>query len=79
LQKDQAGVAYDLRGMISVPWLAAHTPVSRGTYYVCGSKPFLRAIVGGLLRAGVPAERVRYEFFGPADELFEADAANLAA
>jgi len=79
LERDQAGVAYDLRGMISVPWLAAHTPVSQAIYYVCGPKPFLRAIAGGLIGTGVPAERVRYEFFGPADELVAAEAANLAA
>ena len=35
------------------------------------AKPFLRALVGGLAREGVSPDRIRYEFFGPADELLE--------
>ena len=30
-----------------------------------GPVPFMREIRGGLLRAGVPARRIRYEVFGP--------------
>ncbi|KUL34388.1 hemin transporter [Streptomyces sp. NRRL F-4489] len=33
--------------------------------YLCGSLPFMRAVRTGLLRAGVPARRIRYEVFGP--------------
>jgi nitric oxide dioxygenase len=29
-------------------------------------------MVGGLARVGVPLGRIRYEFFGPADELLAA-------
>jgi nitric oxide dioxygenase len=29
-------------------------------------------MVGGLARTGVPLARIRYEFFGPADELLAA-------
>jgi nitric oxide dioxygenase len=29
-------------------------------------------MVGGLARAGVPLGQIRYEFFGPADELLAA-------
>jgi nitric oxide dioxygenase len=32
-------------------------------------RPFLWALVGGLRNAGVPDARIRYEFFGPTDEL----------
>jgi nitric oxide dioxygenase len=76
---EQRGEAYDESGLISANWLATHTPVAEATYYLCGPKPFLRALVNGLHRAGVPAERVRYEFFGPADELLEAAEAQVAA
>jgi nitric oxide dioxygenase len=38
----------------------------------CGPRPFLRAMIDGLARAGVPLLRIRYEFFGPADELLAA-------
>lgn len=61
-------------GLITADWLAAHTPHERATYYLCGPKPFLAALVNGLLRKGVPAERVRFEFFGPADDLVEEQA-----
>ncbi|MFF8475664.1 globin domain-containing protein [Streptomyces sp. NPDC015414] len=33
--------------------------------YLCGSLPFMRAVRTQLLRAGVPARRIRYEVFGP--------------
>ncbi|WP_413098612.1 globin domain-containing protein [Streptomyces sp. Inha503] len=33
--------------------------------YLCGSLPFMRAVRAQLLRAGVPACRIRYEVFGP--------------
>ncbi|NUH39592.1 hemin transporter [Streptomyces samsunensis] len=33
--------------------------------YLCGALPFMRAVRTRLLRAGVPACRIRYEVFGP--------------
>ena len=33
--------------------------------YLCGSLPFMRAVRAQLLRAGIPARRIRYEVFGP--------------
>ena len=66
---DQRGEDYDEAGLISADWLAQHTPLEQATYFLCGPKPFLRALVTGLRAMGVPAERIRYEFFGPADEL----------
>jgi nitric oxide dioxygenase len=72
LDGDRRGEGYDEAALISPAWLARHTPVEEATYYVCGPKPFLRALVGGLARQGVPAERLRHEFFGPAEELLDA-------
>jgi nitric oxide dioxygenase len=69
---DMVGHDYDEAGFISTDWLARHTPVSEATYYLCGPRPFLRTYVGGLARAGAPLQRIRYEFFGPADELLAA-------
>ena len=43
-----------------------------GMSYACGPRPFLRTYVSGLARAGAPLQRIRYEFFGPADELLAA-------
>lgn len=70
--EDRRGSDYDEAGLITPAWLRQHTPVDRADYYLCGPKPFLRACVGGLVAAGVPAGRIHYEFFGPADELLAA-------
>ncbi|GGY15131.1 globin domain-containing protein [Streptomyces djakartensis] len=35
------------------------------TVFLCGPLPFMRDIRARLLRAGIPARRVRYEVFGP--------------
>jgi nitric oxide dioxygenase len=69
---DVVGRHYDERGLISADWLARNTPTQEAAYYFCGPRPFLRAMVGGLARTGVPLGHIRYEFFGPADELLAA-------
>jgi nitric oxide dioxygenase len=66
---DQRGQHYDEAGLITADWLAQHTPLSEATYFLCGPKPFLRTLVNGLLAKGVRTERVRYEFFGPTEDL----------
>ncbi|CAL9345496.1 Flavohemoprotein [Streptomyces sp. enrichment culture] len=35
------------------------------TVFLCGPLPFMRHVRAGLLRAGIPARRIRYEVFGP--------------
>jgi nitric oxide dioxygenase len=55
-------------GRITLDWLQNNTPLAQADIYLCGPKPFLRHFVPGLLRAGVPNDRIHYEFFGPADE-----------
>ncbi len=67
-----AGQDYDQAGIITDEWLVANTPVVEADYYICGPRPFLRHAVSGLSLAGVPAARIHYEFFGPADELLAA-------
>lgn len=63
---------HDVSGMISLEWLELNTPIDEADYYICGPKGFLRAFVKGLAAKGVPANRIHYEFFGPADELLAA-------
>ena len=70
--QDAAGQSYDERGVITADWLRRNTPLEDAMYYLCGPRPFLRAMVGGLARSGVPLNHIRYEFFGPADELLAA-------
>ncbi|MDJ0344747.1 FAD-binding oxidoreductase [Streptomyces sp. H10-C2] len=43
------------------------------TVYLCGPLPFMRAVRGQLLHAGIPARNIHYEVFGP--DLWLADAA----
>ncbi|MGW5639585.1 globin domain-containing protein [Streptomyces sp. NPDC003832] len=40
-------------------------PPEDATVFLCGPLPFMRDVRGQLLRAGVPARRIRYEVFGP--------------
>ncbi|KAA2212992.1 NO-inducible flavohemoprotein [Teichococcus oryzae] len=70
--QDRQGQDYDEAGLISIDWLSRHTPMAEADYFLCGPKPFLRSFVSGLARAGVAADRIHYEFFGPADELLAA-------
>lgn len=55
-------------GFVTLDWLQAHVPLAQADIYLCGPRPFLRHFVSGLVAAGVPADRIHYEFFGPADE-----------
>lgn len=72
-QDDDSGSgSHDQQGLISADWLHQNTPSDRATYFLCGPKPFLRDIALGLRDRGIPAERIRYEFFGPADDLLAA-------
>jgi nitric oxide dioxygenase len=70
--EDQIGRDHDHSGLISVDFLRKHTPLSEADYFLCGPRAFLRTFVTGLSQAGVPASRIHYEFFGPADELLAA-------
>lgn len=69
---DAAGRDYHHEGLIGAEWLAAETPTGEADYYLCGPRAFLRTFVAALSLAGVPSERIHYEFFGPADELLAA-------
>nr|BAV56274.1 hypothetical protein [Lysobacter sp. RH2180-5] len=65
---DALGRSHDREGLIDAQWLREHLPLAEADVYLCGPRPFLRALVPALARAGVAQERVHYEFFGPSDE-----------
>jgi len=69
---DAIGQTHDVTGLITIDWLKANTPLTQADIFLCGPKPFLRALVSGLSTAGVAVDRIHYEFFGPADELLAA-------
>lgn len=67
---EAVGRDFDVAGHLTLDWLAAHTPLERAEYFVCGPLRFLRDFVPGLAQRGVAAERLHYEFFGPVEDLF---------
>jgi nitric oxide dioxygenase len=69
---DEKGRDYDIAGRITPDWLRANTPLAAADYYLCGPREFLRVFVATLTQLGVPGGQIRYEFFGPADELLAA-------
>lgn len=69
---DVADRDFDVAGLIDEQWLRDETMGAEADYYLCGPRPFLRTFVATLSLAGVPADRIHYEFFGPADELLAA-------
>lgn len=68
---DVKGRDYDEEGWLSLDFLREKTPLKEADYYVCGPLPFLKILVSGLAEAGVPTDRIHYEFFGPVEDLLE--------
>lgn len=69
---DMLGQTHDVEGMVTADWLAENTPLHDADIYLCGPRPFLGSLVSGLTKAGVAADRIHYEFFGPTEELIAA-------
>lgn len=72
LTDEVTGRDFDHKGIIAGDWLTANTPVADADYFICGPRQFLRAAVSTLSLAGVPSQRIKYEYFGPADEVLAA-------
>lgn len=62
---------YDKEGYIDLTWLKSILPSNRADFYFCGPIPFMKAIHSALKEWGVPADRIHFEFFGPAAVLEE--------
>jgi len=69
--EDRAEANYDKEGLITLEWLQSVVPSNEADFYFCGPIPFMKAVNAALKEWGVPAERVHYEFFGPAGSLDE--------
>lgn len=65
--QDRSGVSHQQNGFVTLDWLMANTPLLEADVYLCGPTPFLQTFVGGLAAAGVAADCIHYEFFGPTD------------
>jgi nitric oxide dioxygenase len=59
----------DSVGVVTKEFLEQQTPFREGVFYFCGPKPFMQSVYGGLKELGVPDERMRFEFFGPRQEI----------
>lgn len=70
--EDRAAGHHHSEGMIDPDLLRSLVGNADADYYVCGPKPMLAQVYGALKNQGVPEQRVRYEFFGPKEELDEA-------
>jgi len=71
-QEDRVAANFDVEGRISPEWLAKNTATERADYYICGPKGFMAMVVNGLKDAGVPDNRIHFEFFGPASDILAA-------
>lgn len=63
---DVEGRDYDMRGRVSAAELLALGAGPEARYMLCGPAPFLADIRNGLEAAGVPANQIHFETFGPA-------------
>ncbi|WP_147872536.1 NO-inducible flavohemoprotein [Stieleria maiorica] len=59
----------DAVGVVTTELLRDWTPYADAEFYFCGPKPFMQSIHASLRELGVDEHRVRYEFFGPKQEL----------
>ncbi len=59
-------------GLVEREMLASLMPADRDVdFYFLGPQPFMRLINGFVADLGIPAEQIRYEFFGPLQDLEE--------
>ncbi|KAB7705395.1 NO-inducible flavohemoprotein [Bacillus aerolatus] len=66
-KKDQQTMC-DVEGRISADFLK-EVIASNSICYICGPVPFMGAVIGHLSKNGIPEDRIKFEFFGPAVEL----------
>jgi nitric oxide dioxygenase len=66
---DVLGKTHDAEGHIDADWLRANTPLLAADIFLCGPRPFLRTLVRQLIKVGVKLEQIRYENFGPAEDV----------
>ncbi|TWT52102.1 NO-inducible flavohemoprotein [Allorhodopirellula solitaria] len=56
-------------GFVTTELLREWAPCADADFYFCGPKPFMQSVHACLQELGVDETRVRYEFFGPKEEL----------
>jgi nitric oxide dioxygenase len=69
--QDRSQPRHHSEGCIDAELLEGLLPGRDADYYFCGPKPFMVGIYHNLLKWGIPASQVHFEFFGPRQELEE--------
>jgi nitric oxide dioxygenase len=68
--EDVPGRDYDVAGRVTTDWIKGAVPVADADFCFCGPRGFMRMLAIGLRALDVPEERIRFEFFGPAEALY---------
>lgn len=68
--EDEPGRDYDHAGRITMDWVRDTLPIREADFYFCGPRGLMRMLALGLRALDVPEERIRFEFFGPAEALY---------
>lgn len=56
-------------GLVTAEYIEGLLPSRDADYYFCGPQPFMVSIYHDLIKWGIPASQVHFEFFGPRQEL----------
>ncbi len=56
-------------GLVTAEYIEGLLPARDADYYFCGPQPFMVSIYHDLIKWGIPASQVYFEFFGPRQEL----------
>ncbi|MFM1653345.1 NO-inducible flavohemoprotein [Brevibacillus sp. B_LB10_24] len=67
--EDRLAGNFDKEGFVDLAWLKSILSSNEADFYFCGPVPFMREVNRTLKDWGVPAQRIHFEFFGPAGSL----------
>ncbi len=56
---------YNIRGRLSSKHVMELVHDNECKFFICGPEAFMKGMYNGLANAGVPPERLHYEYFGP--------------
>lgn len=68
---DRERELFDSEGNIDAALVASLVDTTDAEFYLCGPKPFMTGVYGGLIRWGVKPADLHHEFFGPAQSLHQ--------
>jgi len=68
----------DSTGLVDVNFLREFLPTRDADFYFCGPKPFMQGLYHGLKDWGVPEANIRFEFFGPRQDILTTQTARVA-